>query len=201
MELLDCVNLVHKDSGRSPVMFVSGAVLFPFCSVPLRIFEPRYTSMLDDALESSRTFILSFEEEDNFEHGVGTMGLIKTSMKQPDGTSILFLEGLYKVNFFQPIQTDADYPVFNYEKRKSLDSKPNDNLLIQLKNKYRELSSKFDDIDYPKDLTFNDMEDCERLLDVFSHNIETKKMIYKMNDAENKASMTLAIIKSILNKI
>ena len=45
------------------------------------------------------------------------------------------------------------------------------------------------------------MGDCERLLDVFSHNIETKKMIYKMNDAENKASMTLAIIKSILNKI
>ena len=55
--------------------------------------------------------------------------------------------------------------------------------------------------DYPKDLNFNDMGDCERLLDVFSHNIETKKMIYKMNDAENKASMTLAIIKSILNKI
>ena len=52
-----------------------------------------------------------------------------------------------------------------------------------------------------KDLNFNDMGDCERLLDVFSHNIETKKMIYKMNDAENKASMTLAIIKSILNKI
>ena len=76
MELLDCVNLVHKDSGQSPVMFVSGAVLFPDCSVPLRIFEPRYTSMLDDALESSRTFILSFEEEDNFEHGMGTMGLI-----------------------------------------------------------------------------------------------------------------------------
>ena len=87
------------------------------------------------------------------------------------------------------------------KKRKSIDSKPNDNLLIQLKNKYRELSSKFDDIDYPKDLNFNDMGDCERLLDVFSHNIETKKMIYKMNDAENKASMTLAIIKSILNKI
>ena len=201
MELLDCVNLVHKDSGQSPVMFVSGAVLFPFCSVPLRIFEPRYTSMLNDALESSRTFILSFEEEVNLQQGMGTMGLIKTSMQQPDGTSILFLEGLYKVNIFQPIHTDADYPIFNYEKRKSTDSKPNDNLLIQLKHKYQELSSKFDDIDYPKDLNFNDMGDCERLLDVFSHNIETKKMIYKMNDAENKTSMTLAIIKSILNKI
>ena len=157
--------------------------------------------MLDDALESSRTFILSFEEEDNFDQGMGTMGLIKSSMQQPDGTSILFLEGLYKVNIFQPINTDADYPIFNYEKRKSIDLKPNDNLLTQLKHKYQELSSKFDDIDYPKDLNFNDMGDCERLLDVFSHNIETKKMIYKMNDAENKASMTLAIIKSILNKI
>ncbi len=201
MELLDCVNLVQKDSGHSPVMFVSGAVLFPDCSVPLRIFETRYISMLDDALESSRSFILSFEEEGNYEHGVGTMGLIKTCMRQSDGSSILFLEGLYKVNIFQPIQTDADYPVFNYEKRKSIDSKPNDNLLFQLKNKYRELSSKFDDIDYPKDLDFNDVGDCERLLDVFSHNIESKKMIYKMNDAENKVSMTLAIIKSILNKI
>ena len=201
MELLDCVNLVQKDSGHSPVMFVSGAVLFPYCSVPLRIFETRYISMLDDALESSRTFILSFEEEDNFEHGMGTMGLIKTSMRQPDGTSILFLEGLYKVNIFQPIQTDADYPVFNYEKIEPVDSQPDDNLMMQLKSKYRELSVKFDDIDYPKNLKFNDMSDCERLLDVFSHNIESKKMIYKMNDAENKVSMTLAIIKSILNKI
>ena len=201
MELLDCVNLVQKDSGQSPVMFVSGAVLFPFCSVPLRIFEPRYISMLDNSLESSRTFILSFEEEDNFQQGIGTMGLIKTSMQQPDGTSILFLEGLFKVNIFQPIHTDADYPIFNYEKRKSIDSKPNDNLLTQLKHKYQQLSSKFVDIDYPKNLNFNDMGDCERLLDVFSHNIETKKMIYNINDAENKASMTLAIIKSILNKI
>jgi len=201
VELLDCVNLVHKDSGKSPVMFVSGAVLFPYCSVPLRIFETRYISMLNDALESSRTFILSFEQEVNFEYGMGTMGLVKTSMRQPDGTSILFLEGLYKVNIFKSIQTDADYPVFNYEKRKSIYSKSNDNLLIQLKSKYSELSSKFDDIDYPKDLDFNDVGDCERLLDVFSHNIESKKMIYKMNDAENKVSMTLAIIKSILNKI
>ena len=157
--------------------------------------------MLNDALESSRTFILSFEQEVNFEYGMGTMGLVKTSMRQPDGTSILFLEGLYKVNIFKSIQTDADYPVFNYEKRKSIYSKSNDNLLIQLKSKYSELSSKFDDIDYPKDLDFNDVGDCERLLDVFSHNIESKKMIYKMNDAENKVSMTLAIIKSILNKI
>lgn len=201
MELLDCVNLVQKDSGQSPVMFVSGAVLFPYCSVPIRIFESKYISMLDNALESSRTFILSFEEEDNFELGMGTMGLIKTSMRQPDGTSILFLEGLYKVNIFQPIQTDADYPVFNYEKIESVDSQPDDNLMMQLKSKYRELSVKFDDIDYPKNLKFNDMSDCERLLDVFSHNIESKKMIYKMNDAENKVSMTLAIIKSILNKI
>ena len=201
MELLDCVNLVQKDSGQSPVMFVSGAVLFPYCSVPIRIFEPKYISMLDNALESSRTFILSFEEEDNFELGMGTMGLIKTSMRQPDGTSILFLEGLYKVNIFQPIQTDADYPVFNYEKIESVDSQSDDNLMMQLKSKYRELSVKFDDIDYPKNLKFNDMSDCERLLDVFSHNIESKKMIYKMNEAENKVSMTLAIIKSILNKI
>ena len=201
MELLDCVNLVQKDSGQSPVMFVSGAVLFPYCSVPIRIFEPKYISMLDNALESSRTFILSFEEEDNFELGMGTMGLIKTSMRQPDGTSILFLEGLYKVNIFQPIQTDANYPVFNYEKIEPVDSQPDDNLMMQLKSKYRELSVKFDDIDYPKNLKFNDMSDCERLLDVFSHNIESKKMIYKMNDAENKVSMTLAIIKSILNKI
>ena len=193
--------MVQNDSGTSPVMFVSGAVLFPYCSVPLRIYEPRYISMLNDALETSRTFILSFEEEDNFERGLGTMGLVKTSMRQPDGTSILFLEGLYKVNILQPTHADTDYPVCNYEKRISLDTKPDDNLLMELKNKYHELSIKFDDIDYPKDLNFNDLGDCERLLDVFSQNIESKKIIYKMNDVENKVSMTLAIIKSILNKI
>ena len=52
-----------------------------------------------------------------------------------------------------------------------------------------------------QNLNFNEMGDCERLLDVFSHNIETKKMIYKMNDAENKVSMTLAIINNFKQNI
>jgi len=181
-------------------MFVSGAVLFPSCSLPLRIFESRYVSMLQDSLESSRTFILSFEKEDNFKRGLGTMGLVKTSMRQSDGTSILFLEGLYKVNILDSLMSGSDYPVFNYEKRKSVNSLPDKGLFNQLTTKYRELIIKFDGIDFPKNLTFNDINgDCERLLDVFSHSIESKKIIYSLDDIDNKISMTLAIIKSILD--
>ena len=200
VKLLDCPNAVCSDAGIAPVMFVTGAVLFPKCTIPIRIFEPRYISMLQNALESTRAFILSFEKEENFSSGVGTMGLIKSSARQPDGTSILFLEGLFKVNVTGKSLSDVQYPLYHYHKKNYSNESTDKALIGQLKVKYKELIKKFEDIDFPKSLNFDDASnDCERLLDIFVQNLESKKVIFELDGAKNRISMALAILESILN--
>ena len=88
-----------------PVMTLKGVVLFPQAMLPLRIFENRYQEMLQDILKSERMFavfaereISSADEELNeppFE--VGTVGLVRVSKQNPDGTSFVMLQGVSRI--------------------------------------------------------------------------------------------------------
>ena len=123
MQLLDCPDISKINSGVSPVMFVNGAVLFPKCTFPLRIFEPRYLTMLEQALKTTRSFILSFEDEDSEvnSYSYGTMGLITSAVKQNDGTTLVMLEGLFKVKLIK-FKSDSHHQNWAYEKLSISDS-------------------------------------------------------------------------------
>ena len=70
--------------------------------MPLRIFEKRYQMMLSDVIKGERMIAIVAErdshpddeliEEPPFE--VGTVGLIRVSKKQSDGTSLIMLQGI-----------------------------------------------------------------------------------------------------------
>tara|TARA_B100000470_G_scaffold38470_1_gene27454 strand:- start:3360 stop:3728 length:369 start_codon:yes stop_codon:yes gene_type:complete len=45
--------------GKTPLMILSNATLFPGAILPLHIFEPRYGRMLSDVLESHRMFAIA----------------------------------------------------------------------------------------------------------------------------------------------
>ena len=75
-DLIECSNNIQTEAGVSPVMFVSNAVLFPGCLIPIRVFESRYQMMLKDVLCGNRTFILSFHTEDLTQGMTGSLGLI-----------------------------------------------------------------------------------------------------------------------------
>ena len=96
-DLIECSNNIQAEAGVSPVMFVSNAVLFPGCLIPIRVFESRYRMMLKDVLGGTRTFILSFHAEDLTQGMTGSLGLVRSCVDQRDGTSILMLEGLKRV--------------------------------------------------------------------------------------------------------
>lgn len=91
---------------QAPVMVLSGTVLFPNAMLPLRIFEARYRLMLEWALEHDRMFCIALVRpgiteaatSDQFFHTAG-IGLISTSVTQPDGTSLIVLQGLARVRF------------------------------------------------------------------------------------------------------
>ena len=98
-------------------MVLPSCVLFPNGAMPLRIFEPRYRQMLDDALAGDCIFGIVNREREGDESDlsklaakVGTAGLIRMSREAGDGTSQLVLHGFARVNI-QSWSYDRDYPV------------------------------------------------------------------------------------------
>lgn len=70
---------------------------FPGCHLPLFIFESRYRLMLDHALRTDRMFCVGLRQPDDDVLPVITAGLIRASVKNPDGTSQVMLYGVQRM--------------------------------------------------------------------------------------------------------
>jgi uncharacterized protein len=105
---------------RCGVMLLPDCTLFPHGGLPLFIFEPRYRKMLEDALEGDCFFavgrLLGEESGDpaDFAAPVGTIGLVRASREQKDGTSQLLVHGVMRVRFTD-WHDDQDYPYASIE--------------------------------------------------------------------------------------
>ena len=104
---------------RCGVMLLPDCTLFPHGGLPLYIFEPRYRKMLDDALEGDCFFAVArlTGRERNPGDGVaavGTVGLVRASREQEDGTSQLLLHGVMRARFTE-WHDDRDYPYASIE--------------------------------------------------------------------------------------
>ncbi|MDX1680699.1 MAG: LON peptidase substrate-binding domain-containing protein [Akkermansiaceae bacterium] len=102
------------------VMLLPDCTLFPHGGLPLRIFEPRYRTMLEDALQGDCVFAVARlngdEDRDlaDVVSPVGTVGLIRASREADDGTSQLLLHGVLRVRFKQ-WHEDKEYPTATIE--------------------------------------------------------------------------------------
>jgi Lon protease-like protein len=105
---------------RCGVMLLPDCSLFPHGGLPLHIFEHRYRKMLEDALEGDCIFAVArltgADEEDPADRvaPIGTIGLVRASREQEDGTSQLLLHGVMRVRFTEWHQ-DHDYPFASIE--------------------------------------------------------------------------------------
>lgn len=101
-------------------MLLPDCTLFPHGGLPLYIFEPRYRKMLEDALEGDCFFAVArlTGEEDgdpaDLAAPVGTIGLVRASREQDDGTSQLLIHGVMRVRFTE-WHDDRDYPYASIE--------------------------------------------------------------------------------------
>jgi len=90
---------------RCGVMLLPDCTLFPHGGLPLHIFEPRYRRMLEDALEGDCFFAVArLTGEETADPAsctaqVGTIGLVRASHEQEDGTSQLLLHGVMRMRF------------------------------------------------------------------------------------------------------
>ena len=105
---------------RCGVMLLPDCTLFPHGGLPLYIFEPRYRKMLEEALEGDCFFavarLLGAEVGDpaDFVAPVGTIGLVRASREQNDGTSQLLIHGVMRVQFTE-WHNGRDYPYASIE--------------------------------------------------------------------------------------
>ncbi|MEO5712293.1 MAG: LON peptidase substrate-binding domain-containing protein [Luteolibacter sp.] len=105
---------------RCGVMLLPDCTLFPHGGLPLFIFEPRYRRMLADALEGDCFFAVARllgEETENLADcvaPVGTIGLVRASREQDDGTSQLLIHGVMRVRFTE-WNAGRDYPFASIE--------------------------------------------------------------------------------------
>ncbi|GAA5117911.1 LON peptidase substrate-binding domain-containing protein [Luteolibacter yonseiensis] len=105
---------------RCGVMLLPDCTLFPHGGLPLYIFEPRYRRMLEEALEGDCFFAIGrlLGEETgspgDYVAPVGTIGLVRASREQDDGTSQLLIHGVMRVRFTEWHQ-ERSYPYASIE--------------------------------------------------------------------------------------
>lgn len=107
---------------RCGVILLPDCTLFPHGGLPLRIFEPRYRRMLEDALEKDCFFAVArLTGQETSRPGectssTGTIGLVRASKELEDGTSQLLLHGVLRVRFTH-WHSDEPYPSASIEPR------------------------------------------------------------------------------------
>ena len=102
-----------------PVFPLPNVVLFPHVFLPLHVFEPRYRSMVADALEGDRLIgmvLLRPGWEGDYEgrppvYPIGCAGLITHHERLPDGRYNIVLRGLEKFRVLEEEPPDHSYRV------------------------------------------------------------------------------------------
>ena len=134
--------------GVIPVFPLSGALLLPRVLLPLNIFEPRYISMINDSMSSSR-IIGIIQPRNGSKSGpyglydAGCVGRLTTYNETEDGRILVTLTGLCRFQVLEELdvttayrQVKADYEPFSHDlvKDYGVDDVDRTGLLEVLKN-------------------------------------------------------------------
>lgn len=97
-----------------PVFPLDGALLLPQCQLPLRIFEPRYLNMIDDAMSGQR-LIGMIQTRDGGTRArphladVGCAGRITAYAETGDGHYMITLTGVCRFGVAEELETMTPY--------------------------------------------------------------------------------------------
>ena len=106
MEWQPSTPLTDEELAKLPVFPLPRVVFFPGTALPLHLFEPRYTRMIEECIDSGCTAmavaLLSPGWEDNYEghpeiFEVAGAGRIVAHQERADGTHDIILHGLNRV--------------------------------------------------------------------------------------------------------
>ncbi|MBW2375273.1 MAG: LON peptidase substrate-binding domain-containing protein [Deltaproteobacteria bacterium] len=110
MEWQPSTPLSAEELARLPVFPLPRVVFFPGTALPLHLFEPRYTEMIEDCLDNGCTAmavaLLAPGWEDHYDgdpaiYEIAGAGRIVAHQRQPDGTHDVILHGLDRVRLHE----------------------------------------------------------------------------------------------------
>ncbi len=110
--------LSAEELARLPVFPLPRVVFFPGTALPLHQFEPRYTEMIEDCIDSGCTAmavaLLAPGWEDQYEgnppiHEIAGAGRIVAHQRQADGTHDVILHGLNRVRLEELVNEGHSY--------------------------------------------------------------------------------------------
>jgi len=118
MQESDTAKAILRTRGRVPIFPLPNVVLFPHVTLPLHIFEPRYRTMIEEALKGDRMVAMVLLKP-GWESGydgtpevfqVGCAGLIEDEVRLPDGRFNIRLRGLSRIEIREFVQ-DQPYRI------------------------------------------------------------------------------------------
>ena len=99
---------------KIPIFPLSNFIVFPYTTVPLNIFEPRYLQMIEDAMAGDR-LIGMIQPKKTGElkkpdlHEVGCAGKIVSFNETDDGRYIIILNGVCRFKILEEVKNDNLY--------------------------------------------------------------------------------------------
>lgn len=99
---------------------------FPGTTKPLNVFEPRYVSMINDAIENGVPIALAYADPSpsaiapgtspktgvmSHVRGIAGAGTVRLLERRPDGTMLILLESLGKVRLDSVVPSDKPYVI------------------------------------------------------------------------------------------
>ena len=111
------------------VMTLPKAILFPQAMLPLYIFEPRYRQMLTDSLNSHRMFSVAMQKPGRTREipsSVAGLGLIRASVGNRDGSSLLILQGIARVQLAEIVR----YRPYRVQRIRPLETTSGDSVAV-----------------------------------------------------------------------
>jgi Lon protease-like protein len=96
-----------------PLFPLASAIVMPGCHLPLTIFEPRYLSMVFDALRGNRLIGMvqpdRSQEEEEGVFATGTAGRIVSFSEMPEGRLLVVLGGISRFDIVEELESDRAY--------------------------------------------------------------------------------------------
>ena len=102
-----------------PIFPLSGVIFFPDTNLPLNIFEPRYLSLVDDAIKGNKYIgMIQAKNETSNVYSVGCLGKIIDHRKTKDRNVLVKLMGISRFEIKTEIRKTKLYRVFEVEYEK-----------------------------------------------------------------------------------
>lgn len=188
---------------KIPVFPLSGALLLPGGALPLNIFEPRYLSMVRDAIASPLRLIGMIqpnkEKRSNPYYSTGCAGRISSFTEQEDGRILITLSGCIRFNainfsegLFGYLMAEVNWQ--NYKEDLTIDEAPIDRSKLSAT-----LRQYFDAKGFQVD--WSQLESCsdERLVSTLSmicpFNVAEKQALLEVKGLASRAELLITILQ------